>query len=438
MYGLSEADRDKTFNKIKKSKEYIETHGLEFEGKFIPFAVLTKNAWHNSHKYVAELQNRVNSLTKYATDNGLVNIFITLTLPSEYHPTKTLKNGKLVHNPKFTNDLAHTPKAGSKVLSSYWKRILDFKPLQKLSRENRCYFRVTEPHKSGTPHLHISLFVPKESVERVFNSIFAKFTFPQIEISSQYIPSSFQYNVYDKTLKREVYKRDKNDNFGISENIKNPTAYMMKYILKTLDDLREDGGKMTDITLWYILHGIGRFYTSRTLLPLYHFRKINYIEKFQNIYEATVHYKNGRLRISGTKTSIDFLSIDENGEIVEDTIWTKQNFNPDPNFNNMRVEDKPVLRIKKTVDIKIIPVEIDGENYILKNGLLQKPPKPTVTPAYMKDKQLYDYYHSLDIEDENITLLHYGITQNEMVKRGFLDIPLQNLNDYNLEMEIAL
>ncbi len=130
MYGLSEIAKQETLNKVKKSKEYIETHGLEFEGKFIPFAVLTKNAWHNSHKYVAELQNRANSLSKYATDKGLVNIFITLTLPSEYHKMKTLKSGKLIHNPKFINDLAHTPKSGSKVLSSYWKRIIDLRPLK--------------------------------------------------------------------------------------------------------------------------------------------------------------------------------------------------------------------------------------------------------------------------------------------------------------------
>ncbi len=55
MYGINEDIRAKTFNKINKSKEYINTHGIENEGKYIPFAVLTKNAWHNSHKYVAEL-----------------------------------------------------------------------------------------------------------------------------------------------------------------------------------------------------------------------------------------------------------------------------------------------------------------------------------------------------------------------------------------------
>ena len=434
-YGMSEEDKQNTLDKILKSKDYILTHGVEIKGEFIPFAKFTKNAWFNADKYIAEINNRASSLVAFAAVNGLVNVFITLTLPSEYHPRKTLKNGKVISNPKFINDLAHTPKAGSKVLSSMWKRILDLRPLKDLQRDHRCYFRITEPHKNGTPHLHVSLFVPKKCVERVFNSIFAIYQFPQIEISSQYIPDAYMTKHYDKTVKRSVYKKSHKDNFGVTTLIKNPLRYMMKYILKTLDDLREDDEKFTDLTLWYIFHGIGRFYTSRTLMPLKIYRKINYLPQFQNLLDASMEWFNGRIRISGTGKTIDHLSLDENGEIIEKTLWYKRV--TDPNFARMRIEEKPTLRsqLRASIPDNAIPVEIDGREFILKAGVLTQKPKPVVSPALLKDKQLYDYYYSLHPEDENISLLHYGITQNEMVRRGLLDMPLHNLNDFNLEME---
>ncbi len=437
-YGLSKKDIKYAFKKIEKRKRYIEREG---------FAPFTKNAWYNADKYIAELQNRASSLVAYASMQNLVSLFITLTLPSEYHPIKTLKNGKVIKNPKFIDDLAHTPKAGSKVLSRMWKRILDLRPVKDLRKEQKCYFRIIEPHKSGVPHLHVALYVPANSIEKILNSIFAIYTFPQIEISSQYIPSSYK-KYYDKTVKRSVYKKNPKDKFGVTTLIKNPLKYMMKYILKTLDDLRKNKNKYTPLTLWYIIHGIGRFYTSRTLIPLWIYRKIHYLPRFQNMLNATKEYINGRIRVSAKKRIIEYLSLDENGNITEETIWQKRIEQSDLN---------PIQRIryiksfwkKAKVDFlnayarkhpKIIPLEINGkrlkfnltENRIISKGSI-------ITPAYMKDHTLYAYYHSLDPEDEKISLFHYGVTQNEMIRRGLLsNIPIHRLDDFNNEFKLPM
>lgn len=376
MYGLNKEDINLAKQKINKAKHYILHNGVSYiddknEKVFIPFSDFTKNAWHNADKYIAELQNRANSLSTYAKNHGLINIFLTLTLPSHYHPTKTLKNGKIIENPKYIDHEDFTPKAGAKKLSAMWKRVLDLRALKDIGKDNKCYFRVTEPHKNGTPHLHISLYIPKDNIERFLDAISRIYKIPQIDISSEYIPSSYS-KFYDKTVKKVIYKKDLNDNFGITTLIKNPSAYLMKYILKTFDDLREDNSKFTDLTLWYIHHGICRFYTSRTLIPLNIYRKINYISKFQDMYKATEFYKKGGFCLSWKLIeSINY----KTGEVMQTKImsgiemvtgkWDKD-FN-EPVF-------KQIWRKKEYINFKndpteIVPICIDDKNLVLKNGL---------------------------------------------------------------------
>ena len=436
-YGLRRSEKDLALSKIDIQREFLETHGIERNGEFIPYGKYTKNAWYNTEAYVAELQNRASSLVTYAAINNLTCLFLTLTLPSEYHPTKTLKNGKVIDNPKFIDDEYHTPKAGTKKLSRMWKRILDLRPLKDLARENRCYFRVTEPHKNGTPHLHVALHVPKESVERVLNSIFAIYSFPQIEISSQYIPDSYNNRFYDKDKKRTIYKRSASDKFGLTTLIKNPFKYLMKYILKTLDDLREDKNNFSNLSLWYIHHSITRFHTSRTLIPLWIYRKINYISRFQNMLDATKDYVAGRIRVSATKRAIDLLSLDENREIKEETIWEKWN-----DFTAVKQTrkfwkntKKSWLNAYKIIHPDIIPLQIDNKKFkynLTTHKLIDLSKKPPIVPAWLSTPVLKEHYqYLLTLADEQLNLVHFGITQNEMIQRGLLKMPLLSLNDYN-------
>ncbi len=378
MYGLSASDKSETKEKIEKYKSYISRNGISYIDKysnlvFTPFEKFTKNAWHNSDKYISEIQNRVSSLEKYAIDENLTNLFITITLPSSYHKTKILKSGKIINNPKFINDEEHTPNAGSKKLSKFWKRILDLRPLKDLDKSKRCYFRVTEPHKNGTPHLHISLYVPKGSISNILNSIFNLYTFPQIDISSQYIPDGYK-QFFDKTLQKTVYKKSFDDNFGITTLINNPTAYLMKYILKTFDDLRKDYSKISDLTLWYIYHGINRFSTSKTLIPLYIYRRINYLKKFQDMYEATKYYNSKRFIFSySAHEKIDWVS----GEIKTRRILNQIEFIE--RWYNSDIETSitwtRMPNVKSDIDYFIdeyefIPIEIEKIEKNIKDGRL--------------------------------------------------------------------
>ena len=54
-----------------------------------------------------------------------------------------------------------------------------------------------------------------------------------------------------------------------------------------------------------------------------------------------------------------------------------------------------------------------------------------VVPSKLKDYQLNNYYRILENTDiDSLDLVHFGLVKNEMIKRGFLQENITNLNDY--------
>ncbi len=135
-----------------------------------------------------------------------------------------------------------------------------------IPKDDRVYFRVFEPHKDGTPHLHASIFIPEFAIDGFVESV-------------------------KRWAKKHGLKKAQ---IKIETKIKNPVAYLMKYILKTFDDLRNDKDNLTDLTLWYIVHGINRFYTSRTLINLEIYRKFR---GSHDLLEITKMYRDNEITI---------------------------------------------------------------------------------------------------------------------------------------------
>jgi hypothetical protein len=414
MYGLSELDKEDTLRKIKKSKDFITNNGIELDdGTQLPYAVMVQNSWHNSYRYIAEINHRVESLTEYANEKNLKPVFVTFTLPSEYHRLKTLKSGKLVKNPKFIDDEFHTPKAGSLELTSMVTSVRYKRSYRDIPHELRSYFWANEPHKDGTPHKHVLFLIPEQNIQKFVSDIEELFPHPLAKVVTE---------------------------------VKNAKAYLMKYILKTFDDQRNDQD-ITDLTLWYLHHGIQRFNTSRTLVPLIIYRPLarKYHEDSRfSLLSLTKLWNNGEIEVTIDPDTNRLLAIHQLHYFDDRSVFIKiletrtyehvvMSFHDGERYDSA----KPVLRSVEAKKNKTVPVEIDGKNYIYRFGQLfelDNDKKSLPTPAYMKKKQLYDYYHSLDVEE--VPLLHFGITQNEMVKRGLLEgFELQSLNDFNNEFD---
>ncbi|WP_272665090.1 replication endonuclease [Providencia sp. PROV174] len=111
-----------------------------------------------------ELMAQMAGIERVAKERGDIGMFITLTCPSKYHPTKQRKgknNGDLhaVLNHKW-KDEAYTPKDGQRYLVKVWSRI---RTAFNDNNINIYGVRVVEPHHDGTPHWHMLLFVDKAS-----------------------------------------------------------------------------------------------------------------------------------------------------------------------------------------------------------------------------------------------------------------------------------
>lgn len=242
-YGLSKADLENISQKLKKQKSFLDFSYLydRINHTRIPLADLIISANHSPQRYYSEIQNRVNTLQKIAKQRGLKPLFMTLTLPSEYHICKVTKKNKLIPNPKYNGTSA---KEAVKALTKMFARLRQDRALKELSKDNRIYFRVNEPHKDGTPHTHILMFVPSDRVEGVKKAFVRLF-----------------------------------DNRGndIQDDIKNSTSYIMKYINKTLPLSKKEklSEKERYLNAWYSKNRVVRFNSSKTLAPLSIYRLLH-------------------------------------------------------------------------------------------------------------------------------------------------------------------
>lgn len=415
-YGLTKYQIQKSKEKLLKNKEFMYQNGIHLDDKIIPFADFVANSYMNADRYIAELQHRAWSIYDYAKEKKLSNVFITLTLPSHWHPKKTYK-GRLIRNKQFAgrkyittikgykilnchvkqkfNGLTfepvldfsqtvdfYTPRNASAELSEMFKKLRDDRSYKNIEKDDRVYLRVTEPHKDGTPHLHISLFVPADKVESIVKACNRLFPAPLSKVET---------------------------------NVQSPISYLMKYILKTLDDLREDSDKITNLTLWYLYHGICRFYTSRTFVSLEVYRKLN---GMYTLLDLTKAYNEEDVNVYIDTQTKQIKRIDnEHG-----TIYTQKPVNWANKLDDVSYLESQFETIYKDKEAKQIDVIIDGETFVFFKNTLKK---PKTMPYQMNSLQLWEYFEGLDVE--TCDLKHYAYTKNILIDRGLLDEPKVNL-----------
>jgi len=238
-YGLSKYDLESVTAKLKLQSDFLKYNYLydRINKTKIPLSDIVISANHSSNRYYGEIQNRVNTLVKVAQNKSLKPLFITLTLSSEYHQFKTDKQGTLIPNPKYNGI---SVRESVKVLTKMFTRLRHDRALKELTKEQRIYFRINEPHKDGTSHTHILLFVPADRVQRVVKA--------------------FNRLYFNKSNKIDI----------VSNGIQDSVNYVMKYINKTLPRSKKDNLSELDkyLNAWYFKNRIIRFNSSRTLAPL--------------------------------------------------------------------------------------------------------------------------------------------------------------------------
>lgn len=83
-------------------------------------------------------------------------VFLTLTLPSRFHPTRVQSGGASIANSEYEKGL--TPLDGNQWLCERWKRVR-----VQLKRNNVALYglRMVEPLRDGTPHWHVMAWFEK-------------------------------------------------------------------------------------------------------------------------------------------------------------------------------------------------------------------------------------------------------------------------------------
>ncbi|WP_103618999.1 radical SAM protein [Campylobacter concisus] len=385
MYGISETDKIFLKTKLENQKKFLDSNFFMINGEYVPYSNFYFSSWHNSSRYIAELNNRVASLNDYALKQDLKPIFAVFTLPSEYHQQKliTLKSGrkKLVYNKKYINDEKHSVSAGASKLQALVRKIIGSRCFRGIASDKRCYITTKEPHLDGTCHLNFLVFVQKE-----------------------------KFNDCVRVIK---------DNFldthsRVETDIKNATSYVMKYIFKTLDDLRQnpDLDNLTDISYWYLKHKIRRFTMSKTFVSLEIYRKLN---GRVDLISLTKNYNKGLVTVLlDPETKKPLQIFDEFGDL-----WHKIKVSKDETtirHQNVSSEIKDFGNNLKQKQILKLCDELFKSD---------EKPKPV---SRMKDYELVNYYQSLG---GDVNAQHLAYVENLM-----LDRELDNFTHYHKKHDL--
>ncbi|MCM7075361.1 replication endonuclease [Enterobacter roggenkampii] len=165
-----------------------------------------------------ELMNTIAGIERYAASAGDVGMFITLTTPSKYHPTRQVGKGesKTVQLNHGWNENAFTPKDGQRYLCRIWSLMRTaFK-----DNDLEVYgMRVVEPHHDGTPHWHMMLFC-KPGQRKAINEIMRRYALKE--------------DGHEKGAAKQRFESRHLNQGGAA-------GYIAKYIAKNIDGYALDG-----------------------------------------------------------------------------------------------------------------------------------------------------------------------------------------------------
>jgi len=281
----------KSMLKMVRAKQFSQKSFLEnnnfiskASGKSVPLMTISYNP-NFSSRYYSRILNKVDTFTRVSLKQDLTPVFLTITLDGFFR--RFLKNN-YSEWPKYREQykvhISNNSKNGfywDKIENEYHKWLkgeskpLDVKDLYKIlvnqwNNFNRSgfiqrykkkgykinYIRVVEPHKDGTPHFHILLYINKNHIGDL-KEVFEKF-FP--------------------APRNHKSKNGYGETYGFQTNIRSAAGYILKYILKSFSDLKKQK-KVDRLQAWYIIYKIPRIITSHTLLSQDDYQAVSLVDQ---------------------------------------------------------------------------------------------------------------------------------------------------------------
>lgn len=168
-YASKQAIRE-VFARRQSNLEYLKSCQLENieTGERIDLIDKVMASISNPEIRRMELMSTIAGIEKYAASQKHVGMFLTITTPSKYHPTRLIGKGdstKIQLNHKW-DDEAYSPKDGQQYLCNIWSKMRTAFKDNKLSVYG---MRVVEPHHDGTPHWHMMLFCERRQRQQIID-----------------------------------------------------------------------------------------------------------------------------------------------------------------------------------------------------------------------------------------------------------------------------
>ncbi|MDP3119958.1 MAG: replication endonuclease [Sulfuricurvum sp.] len=380
-YNLCASDLKIVDNKLAKQKKFLQEFVIDIFDE--PFNLLdsSMSANVNPKKYFAEVNNRVNSLFKYADMLNLYPVFLTVTCPPRFHSNSNSYDGSSV-------------KESVKYLSTRWAsflRLKIFKNIKNAVNHNMIYIRVLEPHKDGTPHCHVLMFIPKN------------FILPVKKVFKRH----FSSDGATRNANNEAFK------YTWSGHAGGAIAYILKYINKTFKHALDD--KMTLEAYYYAFHSIRRFTTSQTLLPLYVHRRIKHNEKFRDFIWSTLKYKDGTIYHIFDKKVFLYRYMTEDDGLQEDVIYSRSPV-LDELFPKKITHTPKSIKAFRDTPKPLIYINDRLTDYVFNHNRFFVAKKPF---EKYSNYSILEYYNNLDVDHCDINhLIHI---RNICVSRGLID-----------------
>ena len=232
-YSFEKENKQKSFLKYNqfintKTGETLQLD-YDFEKKYKEYSKIT--------------EQRALTIQELAKRKGFCSVFIPLTLPSSYHPFKSIQTPKgrlyVEENEEFQFfTIKEAVEYGYKKLNTIYQTF--YKRLKNYVKNDLYYIKAIENHNTMIPHLHLVLYFPPECLDYV-------------------------KNLFKKVVREFELNRVDFEQVSFKNNINYASKYLLKYIIKDLNN-------GSDIYMARIGDGFRRYHKIRVLttsvLPL--------------------------------------------------------------------------------------------------------------------------------------------------------------------------
>ena len=215
-----------SLSKEKKQQQYLLLNGFKnlntnqfeninysWEKEYKKYAKIVEQRAYSIEEVVRRENEKLLSLDNYLNEDLFVKVFATLTLPSEYHPFKSIRNkdGRMYvqENPNFEFEtIEDAIKLGYKKLNKIFQ--VFYKRVKNYTKQDLNYIKAVEVHDTLIPHIHFVLFFKQKHYSKI-------------------------ENLFDKVTNFYEINQKEFEHSSMKTNLRSASRYLIKYIIKDLN-----------------------------------------------------------------------------------------------------------------------------------------------------------------------------------------------------------